>query len=63
MSQHYIQRQVELQMADYKIVRAYAEESGLGSQDFSKALRRIIREWRQRRQQEWSEPRPTEDEA
>lgn len=56
MPVHYIQREVELRLDEYKIIRAYAVEKGLGSQDFSTALRQIIREWHENRKQMWSEP-------
>ena len=41
----YIQRMVNLEPLDYRIVRRLAERKGLGSRGFSAALRLIIRDW------------------
>lgn len=63
MPKHYIQREVELRLEEYKIIRAYAVERGLGSQDFSSALRQIIREWKENRLRTWREPSSPPDKA
>ena len=42
----YITRLVNLEPTDYRIVRRFADEKGLGGKGFSAALRIIIREWR-----------------
>jgi hypothetical protein len=41
----YIQRMVNLESIDYRIVRRLAERKGLGRRGFSAALRLIVREW------------------
>ena len=41
----YIQRMVNLEPLDYRLVREFAEEKGLGRKGFSAALRFIIRDW------------------
>jgi hypothetical protein len=45
MSPRYIERRVRLEPKDYKIVASYARRTGLGTRNFSAALRIIIREW------------------
>ena len=46
MPAKYIQRVVNLEPADYRTVKQFATEKGLGGKGFSAALRMIIREWR-----------------
>ena len=41
----FITRLVNLEPLDYKIVRDYADEKGLGRKGFSAALRMILRDW------------------
>ncbi len=41
----YINRMVNLEPRDYRIVRRAADDRGLGGKGFSAALRIIIREW------------------
>ena len=45
MQTPYIQRMVNLEPLDYRIVRRLAERKGLGKRGFSAALRLIVREW------------------
>jgi hypothetical protein len=40
-----ISRRISLEPRDYKLVIAFAKRAGLGSHNFSAALRMIIREW------------------
>ena len=42
---HYIQRMVNLEPMDYRIIRKVALEKGLGKKGHSAAIRMIIREW------------------
>ena len=48
MDEGYIQRQVNLEPRDYRVVNLFALEKGLGPRSFSTALRLIIREWADR---------------
>ena len=48
MDEGYIQRQVNLEPRDYRVVNLFALEKGLGPRSFSAALRLIIREWAER---------------
>ena len=41
----YITRMVNLETLDYRIIRQFAEEKGLGKKGFSAALRFIVRDW------------------
>ena len=41
----YIARIVNLEPLDYKIIRDFAQEKGLGGKGFSAALRIIVRDW------------------
>ena len=41
----YITRLVNLEPLDYKIVRDFADEKGLGRNGFSLSLRMILRDW------------------
>ena len=42
---HYIPRMVNLEPMDYRIIRNFANEKGLGKKGFSAALRIIVRDW------------------
>ncbi len=41
----FISRQVQLEQLEYKIIRGFAREKGLGNRGFSIALGLIVREW------------------
>ena len=41
----YFTRSVRLELLDYKIVRDFARERGLGLKGFSSALRLILQDW------------------
>ena len=41
----FITRLVNFERLDYKIVRDFADEAGLGRKGFSLALRMILRDW------------------
>lgn len=47
MPRDYIPRMINLEPSDYKIVRSFADERGLGDRGISAAIRMIIREWQE----------------
>jgi hypothetical protein len=44
-SSQYVQRMVNLEPRNYRLVRKVALEKGLGKKGFSAAIRLILREW------------------
>jgi hypothetical protein len=49
MPVQYVQRMVNFELSDYRLVKDCALEYGLGSRSFSAATRLIIREWQRYR--------------
>ena len=49
MPVQYVQRMVNFELRDYRVIKDCALEYGLGSRSFSAATRLIIREWQRYR--------------